>query len=177
MAALKYVGLAAMAALVDATEPDRVAQVSDLLARGAAAEVSGDREAMAAAAAALDQLGAHPVDGTTDAAASWRTPGGRAVYRGRALGPAYQSGTLPPRSDAASEQVFLAGQRAVVALVPAPGHTLQLRIASSSDGNICTQPATPPRALCNWVPVFTARVEIRISNPGDKAARYYLVSN
>lgn len=165
-------------------EPDPVQRVADALYRGEQAERSRDPRAMIEAARALELLGAKPVEGGEDAASRWRDlarAGGveapPSVYRGRALGPAYRQGILAPRAVLATEQVFLAGQKAMVSVVPEAGRMLAMRIAAPGQASICAQDVAPPRAVCSWLPVFTRRVEIRLSNPDDRPSRYYLVSN
>jgi hypothetical protein len=118
-----------------------------------------------------------------DLAARWRAlaraKGVRdpaAPFRGRALGPAYRSGKLEAGTELATEQVFLAGQKAVVALVPQPGRLLSIRVAAP-DKPICTLAAQAPRATCAWLPLFTTRVRISVANRGAVSASYYLVSN
>ena len=174
----------AAALLLAAAAPadDPIETVSLALARGLAAETSGNPRAMLDAARRLDAVGAHPGEEETDLAARWRRLAARkgvrdaAPYRGRALGPAYRRGRLAAGAALDTEQVFLAGQKAVVALVPEPGRTLSIRVAEPGKP-ICERTAAPPRASCAWLPLFTSRVEIRIANPGPAPASYYLVSN
>jgi hypothetical protein len=177
--------LIAAALLSTAAAPanvDSVDSVSLALARGLAAEASGDPRAMLGAAQNLDALGARPDADQPDLAGRWRDLAkrrgfkDRSPWRGRALGPAYRQGKLLPGAALATEQVFLAGQKAMVALVPEPGRSLSIRIAGP-DKEICERVAAPPRATCAWLPLFTTRVKISIANRGQAAADYYLVSN
>ena len=46
------------------------------------------------------------------------------------MGPAFSEGILPAGGALSTEQVFLAGQKAVVALVPQPARQLGLRIVA-----------------------------------------------
>jgi hypothetical protein len=137
---------------------------------------------MLGAAQTLDSAGARPGAEEMDLAGRWRDLARKRGYadpspwRGRALGPAYRQGRLEPGAALATEQVFLAGQKAMVALVPEPGRNLSIRIAGP-DKDICDRVAAPPRASCAWLPLFTTRVKISIANRGQVAASYYLVSN
>lgn len=172
-----------LAALLLAPDPpaEPVQRVADVLARGAEAEAAGDAVALADAALALEALGARPAEGEEDFAGRWRTLAERAgvrvtPYRGRALGPAYRRGTLGAGASLATEQIFLAGSKAMVAVAPQAGRTLTIRIAEPGRP-ICERDVAAPRGECSWLPVFTRRVEIRLANPSDKPARYFLVSN
>ena len=98
-------------------------------------------------------------------------------FRGRALGPAYRDGMLKPRTALSTEQVFLAGQPAEIALVPEPSRPLAISVTTADGKSICSRVANAPRTKCSWMPVFTSRVQIRIVNEGEAPARYYLVSN
>ena len=182
---MKPLPILAAALLLAAAAPpadDPVGAVSLALARGLAAETSGDAHAMLDAARRLDAVGARPGEREVDLAARWRSLAERkgvrdaAPYRGRALGPAYRRGRLAAGAALATEQVFLAGQKAIVALVPERGRTLSMRVAEPGKP-ICERAAAPPRARCAWLPLFTSRVEIEIANPGTAPASYYLVSN
>ncbi|MDB5707844.1 MAG: hypothetical protein JWN66_4960 [Sphingomonas bacterium] len=166
----------------DPVQANPVQSVSDALERGAAAEAADDPHALAEAAGTLDALGARPAEAGTDVIKRWRELAAARgvvlpILRGRALGPAYRQGVLDSRATLTTEQVFLAGQKAEVALVPESGRTLDFRIVASDNNNICDRPAAAPRAVCTWLPVFTRRVAIRITNPADKPVRYFLVSN
>jgi hypothetical protein len=171
------------AALAGAAQPeDPVDRAAEVLARGGAAEVARDGKGLVEAARALELLGARPVEEGEDLATRWRgiarTLGVEGqVYRGRALGPAYRRGTLGPRAALVTEQVFLAGQKAVVAVAPQPGRTLEMQISESERSRICARSIAGPRGSCSWLPVFTRRVTIRVVNPGDQPVGYYLVSN
>jgi hypothetical protein len=176
-------GLAALAAIAAAPAQEPVEGVSQTIARGMAAEEAGDGEAMLAAARRLEALGARPANHAADLAAHWRQQAStRNVrdklppIRGRALGPAYSEGVLQPGATLSTEQVFLAGQKAEVALVPQPGRSLTILIAAS-DKRICERTVQLPKGPCAWLPLFTQRVEIKVRNPGRLPARYYLVSN
>lgn len=159
---------------------DPVENAAQALARGAAAEAAGDGRAMLAAARAVEALG---LRGDNSPASRWRelarAKGVRDAappYRGRVLGPAFREGLLAPGAVLNTDQLFLAGQKAVVAVVPQPARQLSLHIVAR-DRRICDQPDAGPRASCTWVPLFTDRVQISVVNRGKAPARYYLVSN
>lgn len=171
-------------ALMSAPPADTPTDAASLaIVRGMAGEEAGDGRAMLAAARSLEALGAKPREGEADLAAYWRAAAkARGVkdkappVRGRVLGPAYSRGVLQPGAALSTEQVFLAGQKAEVALVPQAGRDLTIRIAAR-DKPICERPPAAPRVTCSWIPLFTNRVEIRVTNQSRHPARYYLVSN
>lgn len=172
-------------ALLVATSPvEPFDAVSLALARGLAAEQYGDGAAMLEAASVLGGYGARPSD--ADAAAQWRAEARRRgasvpppapPWRGRALGPAYRSGVLGAGETLVTEQVFLAGRKAQVALVPQPSRSLAIRIVAPDEKSLCEREAAAPRETCNWLPLFTARVRIHVVNRSRQPARYFLVSN
>ena len=182
---MKYlVVIPALALLAAAPQQDRVGVVAAALERGAAGEQSQDGEAMLQAAVALQALGARPATGEVDLVTHWLAEARRrgakvqasAPYRGRALGPAYRRGVLGAGETLVTEQVFLAGQTAQVALVPEAARSLAIRIIAPDHKNLCERVAAP-RAACDWLPMFTSRVRIDIVNRGNQSARYFLVSN
>lgn len=164
--------------------PDPVEDVAQALARGTVAETHGNGKAMLEAARSLEALGARAGDGAVNASKRWRelalaagVKDRKPPFRGRALGPAYRDGMLKPRTAMSTEQVFLAGQPAEIALVPEPSRPLAISVSTADGKNICSRVANAPRTKCSWMPVFTSRVQIRIVNEGEAPARYYLVSN
>ena len=172
-------GLLLLLALTAAEPLSPVEQTAAALAAGEAALETGRHEALLAAADRLDRLGARG-----EMAAAWRlralaagARAGSAPWRGRATGPAYRRGELPSGGRLATEQVFMAGEAALVAVVPVGAQPLHVSITGPDGAAICEQRVTPPRAACRWLPVFTKRFRISIANPGPTPARYYLVSN
>jgi hypothetical protein len=171
-------------ALAGAAQPQSaVDAVSLAVARGIEAEQAGDGRAMLAAARRLEALGARPAPDGENLAQHWRRLArARGVkdptppVRGRALGPAYARGVLAPGRSFATEQLFLAGQKAEVALVPQRGRSLAFRL-EAGEKRICERTAQAPRASCAWLPVFTSRVAIRVLNPSRDSVAYVLVSN
>lgn len=179
LAVISILGL--LVAASPAEQP--VDAVALALARGIAAEQSSDGKAMLEAATVLGSHGARPAD--ADAAAQWRAEARRRgakvrpapPWRGRALGPAYRSGVLGAGETLVTEQVFLAGRKAQVALVPQPSRSLAIRIVAPDEKSLCEREAAAPRETCDWLPLFTARVRIHVVNRGRQPARYFLVSN
>jgi len=156
-------------ALVAGAEPaDDFTRVVDAIARGGSARPAARRDAARALAAA----GAHPVDGTHDLAAAWgamRTP----PYRDRALGPGYRQIAIGGGSSARFEQVFLAGQRARVAVVMHGNAAVRLAVTDDDGQPQCG--AREHAGRCDWVPLWTTRYRIELQNPGSAIASYTVV--
>jgi len=162
-----------------------VERTAAALYRGDRALAAGDGADLAAAATTLAALGAHPLDDAAPAldAAWWgeaRRLGqgdSQAPYRGRVLGPAYRRASLAPGELSTSEQSFLSGQRAEIAIVPAAGADLALAVTDAAGKDVCRRPVGAPRTVCRWHPVFTARYRIAVANTGTRAGGFYLVTN
>ena len=179
-------GLSLMLALLlppQVVEQTPVDAVALALAKGSAAEAVADGKRMIEAADALDAMGARPEAGTIALSVQWRAAAKRlgvmaqaTPYRGRALGPAYRSGVLKAGANLTTEQVFLAGRKATVALVPREPASLDLKIIGDGPVDLCSRVANP-QATCDWMPVFTQRVRIRVENRSPRQASYFLVSN
>ena len=125
------------------------------------------------AAQTLSDTGAHPLDGGNDLAQRWAHGAVTyAPYRDRALGPGYRRIAVGAGTTAHFTQVFLAGQRARVALVPVKAATVRLQVSDDDGTAQCRGPATD---RCDWVPLWTTRFRIDIDNRGQVAGDYYLV--
>ena len=160
----------------------RAAAVLALLCLGNADEDAVDRVALALlqgsqshaaqheAAAVLAATGAQPLDGTRDLQTAWARRGD-AVYRNRALGPAYRLIELGGGEEAHFEQTFLAGQRAHVAISEPGGHRFALSIQDETGQPQC---ATTGRD-CSWMPLWTARFRIVVRNRSGQRGRTFLV--
>ncbi len=151
-------------------------QVAIALAEADAAYAAGDRARLTQALRVIRASGAAPAEGESwDPVPAWnRLAADQAVpTRGTALGPGYRSGKLEAGKSASIEQIFLSGEQARIVL-SAPGKApLNLRVRNAKKQDVCDQSGTPNH--CQWVPLFTERYSIVISNPGDIPARYYLV--
>lgn len=158
--------------------PSAAEQAAALLAEAAAsADGRGDTARLGRAIRALDAIGAHPIDPADDALGAWRARAGIGpAFRGRLLGPAYRSGTLDPGETTATEQLFLAGQPASVAVAARGADTLILAVSDDRSASIC-RPTGSRSPACAWTPVFSARYRISVANRGRRAATYYLVTN
>ena len=131
----------------------------------------GARPAAGSAAAA-------PLDSHWIAAARKLDPGVSVPRsRGRALGPSYRQGLLGPGKRDNTEQLFLAGKSAKIA-VTAKGNARLLLVIADSDGKVvCRRSIGNETVGCAWVPLFSDRFAIAVFNRGEQNARYTLVSN
>jgi hypothetical protein len=171
---------AAIVALVGNAPPDDYQDAFPAalaaLQTGSAAEARGHSAKLRRAAQILAVTGAYPLEGDSDLSLRWLGKHGapdRPSFRNRALGPAYRRVTLNGGLSAHFEQVFLAGQRARVAIVPVGDAAFGLAIADDNGQSICG--ATAKNAQCDWVPVFTSRFRIDLQNASTRTASYIIV--
>jgi hypothetical protein len=149
------------------------------LANAASADKSGNRKELMRALAMLDGLGVHALDGSqADPLATWQRSIHRhqPVYRGRPLGPGYRSGKLAPGGAESFSQLFLSGEGATIALSSPTGNRVTMKVADPQAQTICSGEARRDGS-CHWVPIFTQRYTIEVTNPGVKDAQYFLVVN
>lgn len=165
-----------------------LAPPADQLAEAAAALAAAEQSATPAQRAPLlrriDALGLAPAEDDAAAAAllaSWRAeapaePGG-AVYRGRALGPAWRRASIKPGQSIEIEQIFYAGEQAEIAAQSTDGQPVELEIRTQRDGTTPPVCATKlePAGKCRWLPLFTARFRMKLVNRGGKPASVYIV--
>ncbi len=162
-----------------------VTRTADAIIAGQVAERNADAAGLRAAAGKLDNLGARPDDDQhDDLSESWSrqasvidpsTP--PAVYRGRALGPSYKKGVVSATSRVSINQIFLAGKKASVALVPASSKPVSIEISDGEGRKICSRLTSLKPANCEWLPLFTERYQIDIRTSESRPVSYYLVSN
>lgn len=169
-------GSTALLAAKDAPNP--AAALARAFADAADAEAKGDAKALAKAVRVIDASGSRPlVESTGDPLPGWRNravAAGAPVYRGRPLGPGYRSGLLNPGGRETFNQLFLSGTGASIALSAPTGDRLALRVLDPQAKPICTD-ETGRGGMCRWVPLFTQRYTIEVSNLGKGDARYFLV--
>ncbi len=159
--------------------PDPALAVAALLATADRAAHAGaqDRARLAAALTALDGYGARAVEASTDPAVAWRAAlQGEALppVRGRVLGPAYRRGTLEPGATMTLMQLFDGGRQARVAMATAGDTPIGIAVLDGTGKIVC--PASVGRqGKCSWVPPFSGRHQIVLSNHGGAPSAYYLV--
>lgn len=161
--------------------PDQTERAARLLADAAAASES-DPTRLAALLGVIEGQGIHSAEGNADdLLPAWRAQaaaqtGVPVPLRGRALGPAYQSGWLEPNSSKRIEQIFLAGEAAKIALSSPTKTPLDIDVSGPDAKNVCRQNAQI-NGRCEWMAIYTQRFSIEIRNPGSKRVRYFLVTN
>ena len=152
---------------------DRVAAA---LLTAEAAERAADRGELELAMLALDRLGAAPqTEADLAQLDRWRGQLGDASppMRGRALGPAYRSGSLRPGGKTSIEQTFLGGKRANIVVRVSAGAQLQLRVSDVASRQVCDKDSRVIQ--CRWMPLYTQRHRIELANLGDETSTYYIV--
>lgn len=82
--------------------------------------------------------------------------------------------SLNPGERETFNQLFLSGTGASIALSAPTGDRLALKVLDPQAKPICTD-ETGKGALCHWVPLFTQRYTIEVTNLGKDDARYFLV--
>ncbi|WP_145955430.1 hypothetical protein [Sphingorhabdus sp. SMR4y] len=162
-----------------------VMRTADAIMAGQAAEESSDAAAMRAAARTLESLGARPDgDQAVSLSRGWNEKASLIdpsvsppVYRGRALGPSYKKGLVSATSRVSIAQIFLAGKKASVALVPVSEKPVSIEVSDGEGKKICSRHTSSRPANCEWLPLFTERYQINIRTSESRPVPYYLVSN
>lgn len=155
----------------------------DALWEGQAAIAERDADSIERVLALLDASGAASADGE-DIALAWRKEGediaGRPFarpppLRGRALGAAYRAAVIEPGRDLVLEQIFLAGKKAKVSVVPSGLADIRFSIAEQDGNAVCSRDVGGSPATCTWLPVWTTRYRIEVRNEGRSAASIHVV--
>ncbi|MBD3775265.1 MAG: hypothetical protein IE921_17000 [Rhodobacteraceae bacterium] len=155
---------------------DRVETAARLLAIAADSQDSADARHMRAVSV-LTRLGVRADEGEEDIVAEWSASlpaDSSPPMRGRLLGPAYRSGTLPPGKSISTEQLFEGGRQAQVSISGKNHAPLRVMIQDRRNNNVCDPAPGNPRN-CRWTPAYSSRYEITVSNPGDQPVTYFLV--
>jgi hypothetical protein len=156
------------------TDPFERAVVA--LQQGSAARTHHNARGIENAIETLNMIGAHN-DGVPGFAENWRAKGrskraAPPAYRERVLGPGYRLVVLPSGGSAQFDQIFLAGQRARIAVVPLERGGFGLAVRDE-DGPVCVVPVNS--SACDWIPVATSRVRIELKNRATAKASFYIV--
>jgi hypothetical protein len=167
--------LAGAAAIAQSDPASRAEMVAAMLVDAERQAATPSRGALATTLARFERLGVHAAPGSgDDAIAEWRTVAGdrqSRPYRGRLLGPAFRRGWIEPGQVMHVEQLFVSGQVATVSVATVPDAPLRLGVSGPGDAAMCRE----ARRNCNWMPLFTQRYTITLTNTGDRRARFYLV--
>ncbi|MEZ5710201.1 MAG: hypothetical protein R3E02_12525 [Blastomonas sp.] len=138
---------------------------------------------LAGAARKLERLSARPLDedgqdlvaGLRNEAMT-RDPALKlAPLRGRAIGPGYRQTGLAAGDSDRLEQIFLAGERAKLALSPMGNARLRLKVTDADGKTVCRLTISEKRAGCAWTPLFTTRHTITVENISANRAKFFLV--
>lgn len=150
-------------------------EVARILAQADAAQ--GQPKHLGKLLAALDVLGAKPLEPAADPVAQWRAQAempNTPPYRGRVLGPAYKAGMIDPGATVRLPQLFDGGRAARVAIATPGQAPLDFTVLDREAKPVCP-PAKARSRECSWTPLFSGRFEIVLSNSSSNAAGYYLV--
>lgn len=166
------------------TSHERVARLLEEGLRASASNTPADAQRLATVAHTLALLGAHPADGTEDLAQQWsalaRARGSTSetpAYRGRALGPSYRRARIDRRNSDKTSQLFLAGQPAIVTLVPPTHAAISLRVVDPAHRETCEIKHARKRGSCQWTPVYTERYQIALSTEALSPVDAYVIVN
>ena len=119
---------------------------------------------------ALVAIGAKPIEGE-DLGERWSKGAHAPAYRDRALGPGYRAISLEGGRTVHFEQVFFAGRKAQVALVPFDQATFQIEVSDDHGARQCAGNG----GRCAWTPLWTTRFRIDVANRSKRAGTSYLV--
>ena len=135
----------------------------------------GSRRALGASLAMLDRLGVRAeASAGEDPIREWRAiagPSSAPPFRGRLLGPAFRRGWLEPGQALRVEQLFASGQNATVSVAAVPDTPLRLGVSGPGDAAPCRD----GQRSCAWMPLFTQRYTITVTNPTERRTRFFLV--
>ncbi|APG61557.1 hypothetical protein LPB140_00380 [Sphingorhabdus lutea] len=150
------------------------------------AAAQNNMEKLALYVSALDGLGVSSknsgfddMGNADDPLAQWRQMAAMQLsklppVRGRALGIGYRSGWIGPGENVKIEQIFLAGERANIALSASVKGALQFTVLDRDQKQVC-KISNKGQNSCSWLPIYTQRYGINIGNKASRKSRYYLV--
>lgn len=164
------------------------AAILEIIESGNQAKLANDAKGMSEAAHLLTQLGAQPLNNDTpDFAEDWRYTANKLrgtdadpAYRGRVRGSAYREKILAPGAMENLEEIYYASEKAELTLKTLSGGALALQVAEQSDETpqaVCALDAQDTAASCQWLPLWTAKYNITITNHGTEPVSYLLVTN
>ena len=171
--------------------PDAHAAILEIIKNGEKANARQDALALTDAAKLLRQVGAKPLDtNAPDLAQQWKDtamalqPGIKdAAFRGRVKGPAYRKKTLAAGAQETIEEIYYASEKANLTLETVSGGSLNISVSEQKgeDGKpaepVCTLQTESAAASCHWLPLWTAKYNIVITNNGQNPIPYILVTN
>lgn len=155
----------------------RAERIALALEAAASADAAGDAAGIARALQVVEASGARPLPGAgEDPVPAWRAAAGELAppLRGRPLGPGYRSGRIAAGGRDSFAQLFLSGTASVIAVSSPTGDRIALRVRDQKEQPVCQRDPAQSGA-CRWVPLFTQRYTIEVSNLGEGDARYFLV--
>lgn len=173
---------------IETTIPDHHARIIALVEAGEAALADQDASTLFDVSQKLQLLGASPIGGTEDLAKGWvlmahdLTPEDdrqSIPFRGRIKGPAYRRHALAPGEQDIIEDIFYAAEPAEMTLKSMNNSTLEWEIVQdgADEGPVCDGSVGDRATSCRFLPLWTSKYRIRISNVSDQTATYLFVTN
>lgn len=176
--------------------PETHTALLDIIQTGDKAKLEQDAKAMADAAFALSQIGAKPLgENAPDLAKEWKdaafkiSPDLQEInFRGRVKGPAYRKKTLDAGATEILQEIYYASEKAELSLQTLSGKTisgqsLELSIVEQAENvtggteAVCKLKLNAEPITCQWLPLWTAKYNITITNHGKSSVPYLLVTN
>lgn len=141
-------------------------------------------DSLLSASFTLSKLGAQPVSNTPDMANEWRQVAHNSglpitqtfvPVRGRAKGPAYRRFYLETTQIDELSEVYHGAEKAQVTLASSSS-AFEL-IVHVGEKTVCKMLVEQTPKTCSWTPLYTAPHTLKVTNKGEQAAHYLLVSN
>lgn len=175
------------------TPSDTHIVILEIIENGNKARAEMNGNGLNDAAGKLRQIGAVPLnEDTSDLAKEWSdtaktlptetndTP----PYRGRVKGPAYRKEILAGGAELVLEEIYYASEKAELTLKTLSGEGLDVAVQiqpqageAHTDAPVCRAKANAAPASCEWLPLWTAKYNITITNHGENPVPYVLVTN
>lgn len=174
--------------------PETHMEILEIIENGNKAKMDLNGNDLNKAAGRLRQIGAVPLDeNTSDLAKEWSDTAktlptnveDSAQYRGRVKGPAYRKEVLAGGEVLVLEEIYYASEKAELTLKTLSGDNLDVVVAlqpskdanTANDTPVCDAHTRTKIAACEWLPLWTAKYNITITNHGENPVPYVLVTN
>ena len=173
--------------------PQAHTDIITIIRAGDAAMASKNAQGLMDAAHLLAQFGARPLSAHSaaddlvqfwdDEASILQATTARPAYRGRVRGPAYRKHVLAPGGTETLEEIYYASENALLTFDTVSGGSLdvvvseQISTGAKSADAVCHFSTGAKPVSCQWLPLWTAKYNILITNNTQTAVPYLLVTN